>query len=1690
MSTRPEVGFVAITNHILDAAKSNRCAVLLRQEPDKKELLSIARGVLFDATIDGSFSTRQVECHKQRWDPDELAKILCRSYTHLLHHKGQFKWFQYFFGLRDFIYFLKAMRRKSLMKDMLMIITLDGLIRAFERNFSGIDREKLNDIATCFLEPIVQGISADSVNIPSHLSHPMDIVQEAVTEISNGLQGKSRFKMIIDESEDDSIMRLLNIDGVLDLSKKSSLFKLSGMPEGAEVEKSRLVSGVKYCALQGNTAVLSQTEPVNESFYDLFNQNFRSLINRDGEIALFANIAVGGISRRSLIRPSFQCILHVRKSELEELPAPLLNRFEKYKLTIEDVLDSGCRRLGGARRIFINARKRAEAFLSHLGDRCIFGCVDQQTLSSIFVDMLPASTRRRDSQVLEYVAHKGCSSFEDHVIAFIRSFTSLTMTMEDISCVLSTAKKYFLTEDADILTQLVEEGADLNQESLKNAFCSIVSGSSRDPLARVAETVIQMVLARAAVFRLILLATPESIFSKRDSLPQQVVREYFQQEHFSLSSLIARILSTETSQNYILYTRTDAVIHSLPSMPLGQDLSQEKVGIIQELVHHDTDKLIIEHLHLLKNEAAVRNVIEGWASDNRKQVFVLVADMCEQHSINRVNFIRTVVEQSSCRFQNKVFLLLLHFPPSTSQSKMCYPTLFLGSWKHAFLDGIGLSSQTLNPASWIEAACRHGTHLDVKSTIFTLLPRSLSFAASQNLFYPGQVNHVDLFSERYGILLELMNKKTDESATIGEIICAKFSRLWTDRTLTNTLKRASDGLLHGTTQLSMSLSLQSVLQETFSIFLTVVIVEMNNWRNLDILSNCHQSKITDNLFGHILEGLPVPPFEELVLHRRTKGGVQSLATKHGLTSVRFPFFYFISSFLDSVVETAEASVAASSASHNGNTFQTTPIQDVLECAMDLIKTSDKGIFVQDIVETTRNSDITTVEGLFHRYLCHYIEWKVGCEPESHLLKWTLKEISKVNRETGNIVLIHIIASKRKVELLRLASLSSFGMKNKVCIVPSPKEFLACGGISVFKNGLQKFESSVYELLSSSSQWVSLFSDFLQISPIILTEEGGINEKSMVSDIRVLSFLHSLNTAKTPLKRMKEVIAYCYDKKKTQLKQDIKDDTSLEALLGMLKDSKSMRKSVWYGYLVETIFRQFLSPLWHQLKLYTERDLLFLLKTILVGNILDQKFYVVLLRSMCIVETTKAPVHGNIFNATTLVISDHIQCKNLVSFSPNGQRLSMPHFIPNWLRCDQEQHIVEVKASEELSTFFADYEHTFTCPLSEILFDMVLGTILQKSKLATSEEILLALMQQIEAECNVRPRSVNPDSASHLSSIPGSVVGAMIADAYLLCFVVKVAHELAINSRSVALSGTYSQLAQGVIQSVMTLAGYHWQDFFLNTIIRARGEGNLFSLLHEGGPLHGLSWCQLWVHGMPGLKQGCESALKEAEDKLAEALREEETKCRELRKCPSCEQDFTVLQRNCGTFVCGSDPHGNIGFGGVYGCGSTFNVDTAPYYTTDNSILDPLRKKIEKERRHLEQYNNGAMHLQRAKNMQVPILLFTLHNTDRDAPLVPTAILFDELNIDDDPSFAAIKILSEEQLNIEHFSFLPDFIEVRLFFAVGRVYVATLLRLSKIFQLTSSYRIFFKALHMDSLNFPISCDKRTSNGHEDIRDYDG
>ena len=514
MSTKSEVGFVGVTNHPLDAAKSNRCVSLLRQEPDREEMSSIANDILFGGNVDGNRDVRLVRCNGVAMKLDEFANSLCHSYSQLSHNKEEnFSWFQTFFGLRDFIYLLKAIRNKSNIGDMIMHTSSEILLHALERNFNGVYSERFEAIVDMFLSDLC----ADR-NIKECIRPPMVVVQEALLSNKNsiGISSKPRYKLIIDETEDDSIMRLFQIEGFLDTSS-NKLFKLSNMPEDAELEQISYVSGVKFAALQGQTAVQSNAETVHECFYDLYNQNFRSLQNRDGTTSYYANIAIGGISRLSLVHPKFECIVHTKLSELPQLPAPFLNRFEKYRLNIRDVLLNGWgKQPRGTSVLLQNARSNVALLPLALGGNGLLGWVPNQTLDSIFVDLLPRMKKEDKSSTMRDNHGDDPASFIDFLLVFLEHNTSLEAEAikPDVQYALEAGQSFLPIEDADVMEQLMC-GAEFNQASLAHTFDEMLAGDSSSSTAKVATAVVEMTVTRIAMLRLLRLARPESIFANR-----------------------------------------------------------------------------------------------------------------------------------------------------------------------------------------------------------------------------------------------------------------------------------------------------------------------------------------------------------------------------------------------------------------------------------------------------------------------------------------------------------------------------------------------------------------------------------------------------------------------------------------------------------------------------------------------------------------------------------------------------------------------------------------------------------------------------------------------------------------------------------------------------------------------------------------------------------------------------------------------------------------------------------------------------------------------------------------------------------------------------------------------------------------------------------------------------------------------
>eukprot|EP00731_Ephydatia_muelleri_P036542 Em0275g1a len=128
----PAVSFVATSNHMLDAAKTNRAITLYRSDTSKGDLITLAKGCFYN--INDSSSPNEM-----RYENDVITR-LCSAYAAIMTKPAIKK----FFGLRDFIYFIYYLRnhRSEMLSPQ---VIMEGL----ERNFNGSDH--FDDICKAFL---------------------------------------------------------------------------------------------------------------------------------------------------------------------------------------------------------------------------------------------------------------------------------------------------------------------------------------------------------------------------------------------------------------------------------------------------------------------------------------------------------------------------------------------------------------------------------------------------------------------------------------------------------------------------------------------------------------------------------------------------------------------------------------------------------------------------------------------------------------------------------------------------------------------------------------------------------------------------------------------------------------------------------------------------------------------------------------------------------------------------------------------------------------------------------------------------------------------------------------------------------------------------------------------------------------------------------------------------------------------------------------------------------------------------------------------------------------------------------------------------------------------------------------------------------------------------------------------------
>ena len=217
------------------------------------------------------------------------------------------------------------------------LFTAPWLLMSLRRNFQTLNPNDFSTLAGHFL-------------MHTQLEAPVLEIQAQVVEtLRNSLRDRTddngessaahcRYIAIIDPTDSETALELLFEMKFLE-RLHTKIIAISEFPEdGTATQISAVLGRIKFAIETGMTLLLSNSSSVESALYDVINRHHEYSVNPEsGNREAWANISLGTFSRYVKVHPDFRLILHIPLAKLPSTPLPLLNRLEKYSLSINDV---------------------------------------------------------------------------------------------------------------------------------------------------------------------------------------------------------------------------------------------------------------------------------------------------------------------------------------------------------------------------------------------------------------------------------------------------------------------------------------------------------------------------------------------------------------------------------------------------------------------------------------------------------------------------------------------------------------------------------------------------------------------------------------------------------------------------------------------------------------------------------------------------------------------------------------------------------------------------------------------------------------------------------------------------------------------------------------------------------------------------------------------------------------------------------------------------------------------------------------------------------------------------------------------------------------------------------------------------------------------------------------------------------
>jgi hypothetical protein len=886
---KPQIGFVGVSNKILDPARMNRAIVVLRENPGYKSLEFAAMEILKMKREANLTSQSIINAFKRK------VVGLSKGFVILMDNEKYKK----MFGLRDFYHFLRNINRRLLSGPSNLDDLYSIILRSLERNFNGFLEAEFLEIARTFFGSIEDN-AIKVQHFLSNLADPLTIFQESIMDrhpVSGNLNDQAvRFKLIFDDSLDESVARLMFSMKMLNESHCRVICCSNFSLDQTDSYERDLVNRVILSVERGDTIVLLNTERIDENFYDLFNQFYTSITTYDGNRSqerYLASISIGGsFTRRIAVHPKFQCLVIRSSATLQNLPSPFLNRFEKYRLNLSSFFLNFLNKLPmELRKQLTLVLKKCEEFIGDISYPSrglkLYGVGKRNSrkfIESIILNCVSSNTKFLCAS----------ESFRHEVV---ETPDSLIKLFEFPFHVENTYVMVWQKESSDYSSTFGFEEA---RDMLIKKFCLII-------LQLAFPTSVQDNMLRLGVF-------------------YEVYLKF--QFHFGIEPFLERIVSP---QHYNYRILNKFVLHTR-SLERIQSDSFKSLFASKYL---DQPKFMCIFVEAMKSEIEIKRKIIDFYNGAKTDASILLMffDMRESHARDNVNLMRYFIDGMNNRYLKslrkkkeligddinsleKKCVMILHAPLSSIYNQYIYEPVFSHDWDHYFLDCLSHPSDILNGIldfdSLIQSISSKGGH-----TLSKQISTGESFKLRLKEILPSCFSRTQ-FKHPYKLeFLESLLKSSHFTELWTSIVLA-FESSWGENGTINLLNQAVAAVVHEQYTINLIQGIRQIFYNQFIEFLSLVLLEMDAG-NIIFLFSHELSSLSPNssLLKLILKGFTKLFDSRISIEISSNQRVVSLKSSHVSDSwfysktlrfsdtidnfvARMPWFFLIQSELDEI----------------------------------------------------------------------------------------------------------------------------------------------------------------------------------------------------------------------------------------------------------------------------------------------------------------------------------------------------------------------------------------------------------------------------------------------------------------------------------------------------------------------------------------------------------------------------------------------------------------------------------------------------------------------------------------------------------------------------------------------------------------------------------------------------------------------